>query len=144
MGEKNQDGYGKLGWRRGHRVRAHRCAWEVAFGPVPPGSLVCHRCDNPSCVNPAHLFLGDHADNAADKVAKGRHPRGPGSHPNGNPVRGERVNTAVLTEELVRYIRARYRRGVWGRGYETIARELGLPLTIVRDVVTHDTWRHVQ
>jgi len=53
-------------------IATHRFAWELAFGPIPEGMLVCHKCDNPPCCRPDHLFLGTHADNAVDRFAKGR------------------------------------------------------------------------
>lgn len=55
---------------------AHRVAWEETRGPIPAGMFVCHRCDNPACVRVEHLFLGTHADNMADQMAKGRQARG--------------------------------------------------------------------
>lgn len=68
-------GYGELACiRDGKRkpVYAHILAWEFAFGPVPEGLCVLHRCDNPPCVRPSHLFLGTQKDNNADCVSKGR------------------------------------------------------------------------
>ncbi len=75
-------------------VNAHRVSWEVHYGPIPDGLFVLHRCDNKSCVNPSHLFLGTHSDNMADMVAKGR------------SLSGEKHNLAKLTDKDVAEIRS--------------------------------------
>src|SRR6186713_73310 len=79
----------------GKSFRAHRVSWEIQNGPIPRGLHLCHRCDNPICVNPAHLFLGTAADNARDRECKKR----------GRPFKGEASNTAKLTAADIQVIR---------------------------------------
>lgn len=68
---KSYGGYGQFSLK-GKLLLAHRIAWTLENGAVDRGTLVLHKCDNPSCVRPSHLFLGSHADNSNDKVSKGR------------------------------------------------------------------------
>lgn len=70
-GLKNKKGYGKVAFKYKH-YRAHRVSYEISFGKIPDGIYVLHKCDNPSCINVEHLFLGTDLDNKADMVSKGR------------------------------------------------------------------------
>lgn len=95
-GTKDRKGYGKLQvgtYHEPHKVTAPRFSFEMHHGPIPEGMHVLHRCDNPTCVSPDHLFAGSAGDNMADKKAKGRQ------------LKGEQIHQAKLTESDVREIR---------------------------------------
>jgi len=66
---KSGSGYGSFEYE-GKTRNAHKLSWEFTNGPVPAGLLVCHKCDNPACCNPSHLYLGTHSDNACDKITR--------------------------------------------------------------------------
>lgn len=68
---KNKNGYGLTAYK-GKSIQAHRLAWTIKFGEIPSGMFVCHKCDNPSCCNPDHLFIGSAYDNCQDMISKGR------------------------------------------------------------------------
>lgn len=82
QGCKLKSGYGKIARTRGKPVFAHRVAYEEMIGPLPNGLYVLHKCDNPSCVNPEHLFAGTPKDNWLDARAKGRNYASPQVTPN--------------------------------------------------------------
>lgn len=126
-------GYGDFCTRRKgktiHRP-AHRYSWELHNGPVPVGLYVCHTCDVRLCVNPAHLWLGTHAENQADKVAKGR-----GYHPFGS------LSTkAKLTEAQVLEIRRR--RAAGERGVD-LAKEFVVSPSLINLLHKRKAWTHV-
>lgn len=125
------DGYGSI--QESHtrrRLRAHRVAYELAYGPIPDGQQVCHHCDTPLCVRPDHLFLGTFIENMQDKIAKGRTPR------------GEAAGNALLTETQVREIRDRYvPRKVSTR---MLAREFGVSQKAISGIVLRRTWQHLE
>jgi HNH endonuclease len=92
-------GYGQLTFG-GTLHLAHRVAWEKTFDEIPKGMYVCHRCDNPPCVNPSHLFLGNVQENTRDCVDKGRN------------AFGSKSGRSKLVEDEVREIRRLYGHGV--------------------------------
>lgn len=70
--KRDRGGRGRI-WHGGKLKLAHRWAWETVRGPIPPGKLLCHTCDNAGCVNPAHLYIGTHADNMRDMKDRRRY-----------------------------------------------------------------------
>lgn len=121
---RTDQGYGRLSLGDGE-VRAHRMAYEIAFGAVPPEQMVCHRCDNPPCCYPSHLFAGTNTDNMADMASKGR------------SLQGERHHKAKLTEADVRAIRAD------GRMQIHIADAYGVTQGLIGMIKRGEVWTHL-
>jgi len=110
---------------------AHRVSWELTRGPIPEGLCVLHKCDNPPCVNPEHLWVGTHTDNMRDMMSKGRHV----AHP------GEANGSAKLTPEQVRDIRRRYvPRKV---SLRSLAEKYHVSESLVHALVTRRLWAHL-
>ncbi|HWH24538.1 MAG TPA: HNH endonuclease [Candidatus Limnocylindria bacterium] len=121
-------GYPQM-WLQGQSVRAHRLSLELALGrSLLPGRLACHTCDNPPCVNPAHLFEGTDADNHADRGAKGR------------TAIGERAAGAKLRPADVTAIRA----AAGSVSNTELSQRFGVSLSQVKNIVGRRQWRHVE
>lgn len=126
------NGYGHVWDTRCDKQRtAHRVAYELAFGRIPRGKYVCHRCDNPACCRPDHLFAATAKENQADMRAKGRQK---------NP-KGEQAPRAILTEVQVRQIKALY--VPYRVTYNQLAKRFGVNPVTVGDVMRGATWKHV-
>lgn len=122
--------YGQFTVRKGFFVTASRVCLAMTT-PLKDGEVACHRCDNPPCVNPAHLFVGTQVDNGLDCVKKGR----------ANSSRGEANGAARLTGEDVAFIRAQDCT-IHGRKSE-LARQFGVTPTTIRAVLARRTWQEV-
>lgn len=158
QGAVNKNGYGWCSPYEGTRI-ASRVAYLLTIGAIPPGQLVCHTCDNPPCVNPAHLFLGTHADNSADKVIKGRQSRIAADHPFRLPelrargdkhgshthpesvAKGEEHHAAKLTAADVQAIRHRYAQDRITPSQ--IAAWFQVDRQTITDVIGGITWKHL-
>lgn len=122
-------GYGYFSLN-GKAQRAHRVAYSLFVGPLAEDAVVRHTCDNPRCVNPAHLVVGSQADNMTDKVMRGRQSR----------LVGSTSGRAKLTEDIVKTIRLVHANGI--NGVE-ISRATGIPVGTIYAVVKRRSWRHV-
>ena len=129
-------GYGRFTHRKekhGKRTTflVHRLSYERRIGPIPNGMDVCHSCDNPPCMNYRHLFAGTEEDNKNDKLFKKRH------------MFGERMNTAILNDSLVREIRSKYIFGSSTKGTFALAEEYGVNQKTIHSIVRRKTWTHI-
>lgn len=124
-------------WLGGRHQPAHRVAWELTFGPVPDGFLVCHTCDVPLCVRPEHLFLGTPADNTADMIRKGRKSNAPHLE---TRRRGSSHPQSRITEQEVRELRREWLDGET-TGY--LSAKYGLTTSAAHRAAIGRTWSHV-
>ncbi len=132
-GYKDQAGYGIFRFN-GKLEKAHRVAYQLMGSKISPGLHVCHKCDNPSCVQPTHLFIGTHMDNMRDMVRKGR---------NVSPdIKGVDRYNALLTPEAVKEIREAFKRPYRGLQKDLVEKYNVSRATIYK-VVHRKTWNHI-
>ena len=130
QGVCNSQGYGQF-CIDGKMMLWHRVAWEIVNGPILDGLLCLHRCDNPLCCNPVHLWLGTQGDNMRDCVGKGR----------ANRPKGEDHPMAKLTEEDVAEIREAYAGG--GCTQRQLAHRFRVTQGVIGPIVRREAWKHV-
>lgn len=124
-----KDGYGKFGHHFRH-WRAHRFSWFLVNGPIPEGRHILHRCDNPPCVRPDHLWLGSELDNVRDCMEKGRR------------ADAFREVLAKLDWKSAEEIRKRY---IWRQvTQKMLAAEYGVSRATIGRVVNGEAWTHIQ
>lgn len=122
---KDKNGYGRSSIKR-KVIQAHRVSWVIHNGAIPDGLHVLHKCDNPPCVNPAHLFLGTNRDNSLDKINKNRQ------------LKGERINTNKLSRDDVIYIRSSVKSGV---SRVVLSDKFQVSYSTISDIYNGRSWR---
>jgi hypothetical protein len=130
LGSKDKDGYGVFGHHRNKQLRAHRASYDFYIGEIPTGMLVCHYCDNPSCINPKHLFLGTSKDNTQDMIKKQRK----------LILFGENHPNAKLTEQQANEIKQLRKQN---KPLTEIANQFGISFQTVSSIAKGKTWKRI-
>lgn len=127
IASRNGQGYGNFKIN-GQSEKAHRVAYKLVYGEIPGNLYVLHTCDNPSCCNPLHLFLGSQADNVQDMCVKGR------------KAKGERSGRTKLKERDVKKIRFLVKNGMTQTG---VGRMFGVRPNTIHGIINRRTWKHI-
>jgi hypothetical protein len=129
--ETDKDGYGQF-YLDGGCQQSHRVMWRISTSDSPGDDLVLHHCDNPTCVNPNHLYLGDKRDNMKDAIQRGQWEPTSGA--------GEDNNRAKLNESDVAEIKTRLE---MGHSHKSIAEDYPTSASNISSIATGDTWEWV-
>lgn len=121
--------YGCFTLSTGRPMSSHRASWIMHYGEILPGMVVCHKCDRPGCVNPAHLFLGTNSDNINDCIRKGR----------GNRYKGNKCAASVLTEDQVLAIRRLYGK----MSCKAVGDMYGMSVQAIANIWSGHNWSHL-
>ena len=127
LGGVTDSGYARCSRPGGKHVMGHRLSWELLHGFIPTGLLVLHKCDNPPCVNPSHLFLGTEADNTADMLRKGRKA----------PTHGELNGLTKLSQAQVSLIVQRLQAGEY---QHVIALDFAVSKSTIQRIAARETY----
>ncbi len=134
LGATNSQGYGSIARDPNKpRVATHRLSWEIHNGLIPKGMWVLHKCDNPPCVRPDHLFLGTQKDNMQDMSKKGRYSK--------RVMKGENHPLAKLTEKQVKKIRKSYVPGFIKQ--KDLGHKYGVSQGTIFQIVHRNLWKHI-
>lgn len=131
---KDKDGYGKTCINR-KDLRAHRVSYEITYGKIPKGMGVLHKCDNPSCVNPKHLFIGTAKDNAVDMMKKGRR---------STVLIGETHPSSKLTARKISMIRKMLSENSGYGSGRSIAKKFNVSDALISNIKHNSSWKHIK